>query len=196
MTGEPVQIPLEELPEPVAAEALQGMDDAGLEALLEELSAHELRVRALMAPFDQRIRELRARAAEVATERRRRERQDRIARRAEVRRGLAAGEMPKFEDVLAAGPPPDNAAPFKEATVFLATGGEVGLGFATKPGFVAFTNGREQRSVSTWGEARELYAGGWEPGTTALPGIRVHLVGTRVEKVVHASELAVQLHGT
>ena len=72
------------------------------------------------------------------------------------------------------------------------SGGEVRFGYATRPGPVPFTDGRQLRNARTWGEARELYAGGWEPGSPGVPGIRVHLVGTRVERVVDAGEVVVR----
>ena len=72
---------------------------------------------------------------------------------------------------------------------FLASGGEIGFGFPTRPGTITFTDGRRQRQATTWGEAHALSADGWEPGAPGIPGVRVHLAGSRVERVVTGSEV-------
>jgi hypothetical protein len=83
----------------------------------------------------------------------------------------------------------DAATGLTEVRAFLSTGGEVGFGFATRPGTIAFTDGRQQRQAKTWGEARELHALGWDPGAPGVPGVRVHLAGSRVERVVAATDV-------
>ncbi len=69
---------------------------------------------------------------------------------------------------------------------------QVGFGFATRPGTMTFTDGRQQRMARTWGEARELHALGWDPGAPGVPGVRVHLAGSRVERVVPASDVVLK----
>jgi hypothetical protein len=83
--------------------------------------------------------------------------------------------------------------PLAAVRAFLSTGGEVGFGFATRPGTIAFTDGRRQEQARTWGEARQLYARGWEPGTPGIPGVRVHLAGSRVERVAPAGEVVLEV---
>jgi hypothetical protein len=78
---------------------------------------------------------------------------------------------------------------------YLASGGEVGFGYPTRPGVLGFTDGRQLRNAATWGEARLLYAEGWEPGApgaAGVRGVRVHLSGTRVERVVAPDEVLVE----
>ncbi|GAC1336886.1 MAG: hypothetical protein NVSMB29_00400 [Candidatus Dormibacteria bacterium] len=182
--------PLPALPPPVDAGALAGLADAELERLVGEIAAVERATRAAMAPYDRQLRELRARTAEVATEQRRRERSQRQAGRKAVRQAAGSAGLPTLSDALeAAEPPLDPERPLAEATVFLKTGGEVHFGYPSRPGPVSFTNGREQRSATTLGAARELFAQGWEPGTTAIPGVRVHLAGTKIERVVAPDEV-------
>ena len=48
------------------------------------------------------------------------------------------------------------------------------------------------RPFGTFGEARGLWADGWEPGAPGVPGVRVHLAGTRIEKVLAADGIVVQ----
>ena len=79
---------------------------------------------------------------------------------------------------------------------FLNSGGEVGFGFATRPGTMTFTDGRQQRQARTWGEARELHALGWDPGAPGIPGVRVHLAGSRVERVVPADDVVLRVGGS
>jgi hypothetical protein len=189
VTGLP---PLPDLPPTFQPDSLTALDDGALAELVAALAASERATVAAMAPHQAQLRELRARSGQIATERRRRERAAHIAARAAVREQAKSGEMPSVLDAVAtAGFLPDDRA-LAEVAAFLKSGGEVRFGYATRPGPVPFTDGRQLRNARTWGEARELYAGGWEPGSPGVPGIRVHLVGTRVERVVDAGEVVVR----
>lgn len=188
----PAPLPVPDLPVPVESDALSELIDGGLEALLAEIAAVERATRAAMSPYDRQLRELRARAALVATEQRRRQRSQRQTERKAVRQSAGSAELPTLTDALEAEQPPiDPELPLAEATVYLRTGGEVRFGYPSRPGPLSFTNGREQRSATTLGAARELFAQGWEPGTTAIPGVRVHLAGTKIERVVAADEVVI-----
>lgn len=190
---EPIPAALPPLPDAVDAQALQALPESGLETVERELRAAERATVAAMSPWDQQLREIRARLAELSTERRRRERAAHIAHRASVREMAKSGTMPSLADALAA---PDElfdaATPLTALKVFLKSGGEVGLGFPTRPGTIAFTNGRSQQQAKTWGEARELAAAGWDPGSAGVAGVRVHLAGSRVERVVGSDEVVVE----
>ena len=190
---EPNPAALPPLPDAVDAEALKALTEPGLETVERNLRAAERATVAAMSPWDQQLREIRARLAELSTERRRRERAAHIAQRASVREMAKSGTMPTLAEALAA---PDElfdaATPLTALRVFLKSGGEVGLGFPTRPGTIAFTNGRGQQQAKTWGEARELSAAGWDPGSAGVPGVRVHLAGSRVERVVGSDEVVVE----
>lgn len=184
---------LPELPPPVDPSALQTMSEAELETVAGSLQAALRAVTAAMAPYEAQLGEIRSRQAELSTERRRRERAAQVQQRASVRQQAKSGEMPSVLDALGDADdlfPP--SIPLREIHAFLATGGEVGFGFATRSGTLAFTDGRQQKQATTWGEARELHRLGWDPGTPGIPGVRVHLIGTRVERVVAATEVVVQ----
>lgn len=174
----------------VDPDALRELTDDGLEALGAQLRASERATIAAMAPYEQHLREIRTRASELATERRRRERAQQVAQRAGVREAAKSGGMPSLASALASA-----EELFEPGTVltdvhaFLSTGGEVGFGFATRPGTMTFTDGRQQRQARTWGEARDLHALGWDPGAPGVPGVRVHLAGSRVERVVSAADV-------
>ena len=190
----PQESALPPLPDPVDADRLREFDASALEAAAAALQAAERATIAAMAPYDRQLREIRARMSELATERRRRERAAQVAQRAGVREAAKTGGMPSLAAALEAGEALfDDAAPLQTIRAFLSTGGEVGFGFATRPGTVAFTDGRRQRQARTWGEARSLYAEGWEPGAPGIPGVRVHLAGSRVERVAAATEVVVAL---
>ena len=174
----------------VEPDALRGLSDGGLDAVAAELQASERATIAAMAPYEQHLREIRTRATELATERRRRERAQQVAQRAGVREAAKSGGMPSLAAALATDEELfDVATPLTGVRAFLSTGGEVGFGFATRPGTMTFTDGRQQRMARTWGEARELHALGWDPGAPRVPGVRVHLTGSRVERVVPASDV-------
>ncbi|MFN2581232.1 MAG: hypothetical protein ABR498_00620 [Candidatus Dormibacteria bacterium] len=180
------------LPDVVAPEQLRTLADADIEVLELELRGSERSTVAAMSPWDRQLREIRSRLAELATERRRRERAAHVAQRSSAREQAKSGTMPTLADALAA---PDDLVPSDTALsalqVYLKSGGEVGLGFATRPGTIAFTDGRRQQQAKTWGEARSFSADGWDPGSAGVPGVRVHLVGSRVERVVAADEIVV-----
>jgi hypothetical protein len=187
--------PLPQIPPPFEPQSLVSMDDDALDDLLTSLVTAERATVSAMAPHQAQLRELRARSGQIATERRRRERAAHIAARATVREQARSGEMPSVVDALAdAVSMPDDTA-LASVAAFLRSGGEVRFGYATRPGTVPFTDGREARTARTWGEARLLYADGWEPGSPGVPGVRVHLLGTRVERVVDATEVVVRVGG-
>jgi hypothetical protein len=152
-----------------------------------------------MSPYDRQLREIHARQEEIATERRRRERAGRHAARIAVREMAGSGEMPTLADALLAEPSPlPEARPLAEVRAFLASGGQVGFGYPTRLGVLGFTDGRQLRNAATWGEARALYADGWEPGapgSAGVRGVRVHLSGTRVERMVTPAEVVLELAG-
>jgi hypothetical protein len=184
--------PLPELPPSFDQDALATIDDGALEEMLGALAAVERATVTAMAPHQAQLRELRARSGQIATERRRRERAAHIAARAAVREQARSGEMPTVLDALATPEFAPDERPLAEVAAFLKSGGEVRFGYATRPGPVSFTDGRQLRSARTWGEAHHLYAEGWEPGSPGVPGVRVHLIGTRVERVVDAAEVVVR----
>lgn len=189
----PTPPPLPPLPERVDPEALRDLDDAGLAAVLDAVRAAERETVAAMAPYSRQIKELQARTAEVATEQRRRERAAHIAQRKAVREQASSGAMPTLEAALAEAPPvAPPETPLAALRAFLASGGEVGFGFASRPGSIGFTDGRRQQAATTYGEARRLWAEGWEPGAPGVPGVRVHLAGTRVERVVPLDGVVVE----
>ena len=178
----------------VEPDALRELSDDRLDALSAELQSTERATIAAMAPYEQHLREIRIRATELATERRRRERAQQVAQRAGVREAAKSGGMPSLAAALASGEELFGAAtPLAEVTAYLSSGGEVGFGFATRPGTMTFTDGRQQRLARTWGDARELHGLGWDPGAPGVPGVRVHLAGSRVERVVPATEVVVSL---
>ncbi len=174
----------------VEPEALRELSDDGLDALGAQLQATERATVAAMAPYEQHLREIRTRATELATERRRRERAQQVAHRAGVREAAKSGDMPSLAAALASSEELfSNETVLTAVHAFLSTGGEVGFGFATRPGTMTFTDGRQQRQAKTWGEAREFHALGWDPGAPGTPGVRVHLAGSRVERVVAATDV-------
>lgn len=186
--------PVPPLPERVEPAALQELGTDALDEVAAGIAAAERATQAAMAPYERQLRELRARSAELATELRRRERAERHRARVAVREQAASGAMPTIGEVLAAADPPlPDERPLREVRAFLATGGEVGFGYPNRPGQIGFTDGRQVRQAATMGEARALYALGWEPGAPGLAGVRVHLAGTRVEKLTGLDGVVVEV---
>lgn len=190
-------LPPPPLPERVEPDRLRELDPASLDAEAERLAAVERATRTAMAPYERQLREIRTRREEVATERRRRERADRHAARMSVRELAGSTELPNLAAALLTEPSPlPDDRPLAAVRAFLASGGEVGFGYPSRPGSLGFTDGRQLRTAGSWGEARRLYADGWEPGApgaAGVRGVRVHLSGTRVERVVGPDEVLVDL---
>jgi len=199
MTETPEPIPPPLLPPRVGAEHLRNLEAPALDAEAARLAEAERATRTAMSPYDRQLREIHARQEEIATERRRRERAGRHAARIAVREMAGSGEMPSLADALLAEPSPlPEARPLAEVRAFLASGGQVGFGYPTRLGVLGFTDGRQLRNAATWGEARALYADGWEPGapgSAGVRGVRVHLSGTRVERMVTPAEVVLELAG-
>jgi hypothetical protein len=188
------RVELPPLGDRVEPDALRELSDEGLDALGDQLQATERATIAAMAPYEQHLREIRTRTTELATERRRRERALQVAQRAGVREAAKSGGMPSLAAALASVEELfDPATLLNDMHAFLSTGGGVGFGFATRPGAMTFTDGRQQRQARTWGEARELHQLGWDPGAPGVPGVRVHLAGSRVERVVSASDVVLDV---
>jgi hypothetical protein len=190
-------VELPPLADRVDPDALRELSDDGLDALVAELQGKERATIAAMAPYEQHLREIRTRASELATERRRRDRAQQVAQRAGVREAAKSGGMPSLAAALESPETSFDAATLlTDVPAFLSSGGQVGFGFATRPGTMTFTDGRQQRQARTWGEARELHALGWDPGAPGVPGVRVHLAGSRVERVVTAGDVVLDLSST
>jgi hypothetical protein len=191
-----VAVELPPLGDRVEPDALRELSDDGLDAVGADLKASERATIAAMAPYEQHLREIRTRATELATERRRRERAQSVAQRAGVREAAKSGGMPSLAVALASAEELfDPGTVLTDVHAFLNTGGEVGFGFATRPGTMTFIDGRQQRQARTWGEARDLHALGWDPGAPGIPGVRVHLAGSRVERVVPAEDVVLSIGG-
>jgi hypothetical protein len=187
-------IPSPELPDRLEPEQLRDLGDDALEDVEEQLREAERATVAAMAPFDRSLREIRSRLSELATEVRRRERTAQVAQRATVRELAKSGGMPTLGALLSASDSPFPAdQQLGTLRAFLTTGGEVGFGFATRPGTIAFTDGRRQKQARTWAETRTLFDQGWEPGTPGIPGVRVHLPGSRVERVVSVEDVVIEV---
>ncbi|MGP8161277.1 MAG: hypothetical protein ACLQGJ_08685 [Candidatus Dormibacteria bacterium] len=188
-------LPPPPLPPHIEPGQLRDLDAASLETEAARLAGAERATRAAMAPYDRQLGEIRARREEIATERRRRERAERHAARVSVRELAGSAEMPSLDAALQAEPSPlPEDRPLAAVRAYLASGGEVGFGYPGRPGVLGFTDGRQVRSAATWGEARDLYAKGWEPGApgaAGVRGVRVHLSGTRIERVVGLDEVLV-----
>jgi len=177
-------------PEIPEGEELRQASADELDALDRELGEIERKVRDLMCPFEAQLKEIQTQRSVLATERRRRERAMISARRKQVQAAAASGEMLALLDALEKLDLPDDLQ-LNEVKAFLKTGGQVAFGFATKPGSISFTDGRGAQTAKTWGEARQLFLDGWEPGTASISGVRVHLFGTKVERVVPAGDVTI-----
>lgn len=151
-----------------------------------ELEARIEAVRAEMAPLDRRLRDLRAQRDVLLTEVRRRERLARREERADLRARMRAGDLPSIAEVIAS---VDNGE-FEDYVYSLKTGGEVRLGFpAARRQSLAFSDGRQIVQAKDLAQAAKLYAAGWYLGAADKPGVRVYFPGTRLERLVDASEV-------
>jgi transposase InsO family protein len=166
---------------------------------LGQLSDEDLarRIRELMAemgPLEEALGRLRVEVQRLASEQHRRERQRHLKARMQVRTTLAQGQLPTLQQAaesveeLLPGP-----APLRDLRFFRDSGTEVGLGYATgREPLVWMTNGGETVALRSIAEIRARYLEGWDFGAGAHPGVRIHVLNTRTEKVVPASEVFVR----
>lgn len=161
------------------AEELAGLSADAIQARLAEVAE---RMRPLQAELD----ELRAQRDVLLTELRRRERTSHVRTRADLKQRMREGAFPTVAELVAG----ESEGAFDDYVFNLKTGGEVRLGFpGARVQAVAFTDGRAVVQAKELAEAARLYAAGWELGSPGRPGVRVHLAGSRQERLVDASEV-------
>jgi hypothetical protein len=167
---------------------------------LEQASDDELarRVRDIMAemtPLEEALGRLRAQIQQVVSEQKKRERSKHLKARMQVRTTVAQGQMPTLQQVAESSNdlvPPDAA--LATLRFFRDSGTEIGLGYATgREPTVWMTNGSSTAAVKTIAEIRSRYLEGWDFGTAAHPGVRIHIPNSRTEKILLSSEVFVRL---
>jgi pyruvate-formate lyase len=167
---------------------------------LEQASDDDLarRVREIMAemtPLEEALGRLRAQIQQVVSEQKKRERSQHLKARMQVRTTVAQGQMPTLQQVAESSNdlvPPD--ASLVSLRFFRDSGTEIGLGYATgREPTVWMTNGSSTAAVKTVAEIRSRYLEGWDFGTAAHPGIRIHIPNSRTEKILQSSEVFVRL---
>jgi len=168
-------------------------------ATLEQLTDAELeqRVRQIMAemaPLEAALGRLRAQIQQVVSEQKRRERSRHLKARMQVRTTVAQGQMATLQQVAeSSNDLVPVEAPLSALRFFRDSGTEIGLGYATAREPTAWmTNGATTLAVTTVAEIRARFLDGWDFGTGAHPGVRIHIPNTRTEKIVPASEVFVR----
>ena len=108
---------------------------------------------------------------------------------------MAQGQMPTLQQVAESSNdlvPPD--AVLAGLRFFRDSGTEVGLGYATaREPTVWMTNGSSTAAVKSIAEIRTRYVEGWDFGTAAHSGVRIHIPKSRTEKILQASEVFIRL---
>jgi len=161
----------------------------------EELARRVREIMAEMAPLEEALGRLRAQIQQVASEQKKRERAQHLKTRMQVRTTVAQGQMPTLQQVAES----SNELVPSEATLaslkfFRDSGTEIGLGYATaREPTVWMTNGSSTAAVKTIAEVRARYLEGWDFGTAAHPGVRMHIPNSRTEKIVQASEVFIRV---
>src|SRR6266513_344111 len=139
-----------------------------------------------MRPLDEQLRALRMRRDVLLTEKRRRERGAHREARAELKSAMKEGRFPNVAQLVEG----SQEGSLDDFVYNLKTGGEVRLGFpGARTQALAFTDGAQTAQAKDLAEASRLYEAGWELGSPGRPGVRVHLAGTRQEKLVPADEV-------
>ncbi len=166
---------------------------------LDQLTDAELegRVRAIMgemAPVEAALGHLRAQIQQVVSEQKKRERARHLRTRMQVRTTVAQGQMATLQQVAESVNdlvPPE--VPLSALRFFRDSGTEIGLGYAAAREPTAWmTDGAATLAVHSVAEIRARFVDGWDFGTAAHPGVRIHIPNSRTEKVVPASEVFVR----
>src|SRR5256884_4190859 len=161
----------------------------------DELARRIREIMAEMAPLEEALGRLRAQIQQVVSEQKKRERSQHLKARMQVRTTVAQGQMPTLQQVAESSNdlvPPDAA--LAGLRFFRDSGTEVGLGYATaREPTVWMTNGSSTAAVKTVAAIRSRYLEGWDFGTAAHSGVRIHIPNSRTEKIVKAAEVFVRL---
>ncbi len=164
----------------------------------DELARRVREIMAEMAPLEEALGRLRAQIQQVVSEQKKRERSQHLKARMQVRTTVAQGQMPTLQQVAESSNdlvPPDAA--LAGLRFFRDSGTEVGLGYATaREPTVWMSNGSSTAAVKTIAEIRSRYLEGWDFGTAAHAGVRIHIPNSRTEKILQASEVFVRLRGS
>lgn len=160
----------------------------------EELAARVREIMAEMAPLEEALGRLRSQIQQVASEQRRRERTQHLKSRLQVRTTVAQGQMPTLQQIAeSANDLVPAGAALRDLRFFRDSGTEIGLGYATaREPAIWMTNGSSTTAVKTIAEIRSRYVDGWEFGTAAHPGVRIHIPNSRTEKILKAGEVFVR----
>ncbi len=157
----------------------------------EELAARVRELMAEMAPLEEALGRLRLQIQQVASEQKRRERAQHLKSRMQLRTTLAQGQMPTLQQIAeSANDLVPAGAALKDLRFFRDSGTVIGLGYATgREPTVWMTNGSSTVALKTIAEIRDRYVEGWDFGTAAHPGVRIHIPNSRTEKIVAATEV-------
>jgi hypothetical protein len=160
----------------------------------DELAARMREIMAEMSPLEETLGRLRAQIQQVVSEQKKRERSQHLKSRMQVRTTVAQGQMPTLQQVAESSNelvPADSS--LAGLRFFRDSGTEIGLGYATgREPTVWMTNGAGTTAVKTIAEIRLRYVEGWDFGTAAHPGVRIHIPNSRTEKILQASEVFVR----
>jgi uncharacterized Rossmann fold enzyme len=163
----------------------------------DELNARVREIMAEMAPLEETLGRLRSQIQQVVSEQKRRERSQHLKSRMQIRTTVAQGEMPTLQQIAESSNdlvPAD--MPLKALRFFRDSGTEIGLGYATaREPTVWMTNGSRTVALKTIAEIRSHYLDGWDFGTAAHPGVRMHVPNSRTEKIVQPTEVYIRAAG-
>lgn len=163
-----------------------------LQALSDEELAQQVHNLMLeMAPLERALAKLRISMQQVASEQRRRERALHLKTRLQVRTTVAQGQMPTLQQVAeSSNELVSSDQPLTAFRFYRDSGTEVGLGYATaREPTISMTNGPSTAVIKTIAEIRDRYQQGWDFGTSAHPGVRIHIPNSRTEKILQPSEV-------
>src|SRR5947208_14717567 len=171
-------------------------EQANLDQASDEDLARRIReIMAEMAPLEEALGRLRVQIQQVASGQKKRERSQHLKARMQVRTTVAQGQMPTLQQVAESSNdlvPPDTA--LTGLRFFRDSGTEIGLGYATgREPTVWMTNGSSTVAVKTIAEIRSRHLDGWDFGTAAHPGVRIHIPNSRTEKIVQPSDVFLRL---
>src|ERR1700686_4065375 len=161
----------------------------------DDLARRVREIMAEMTPLEETLGRLRAQIQQVVSEQKKRERSQHLKARMQVRTTVAQGQLPTLQQVAESSN--DLVAPDASLAglrFFRDSGTEIGLGYATgREPTVWMTNGSSTAAVKTIAEVRSRYLDGWDFGTAAHPGVRIHIPNSRTEKILKASKVFFRL---
>jgi|GEM_PF-2731632 predicted RNase H-like nuclease (RuvC/YqgF family) len=166
-----------------------------LQRELQELDTKIAELESKLKPFFEELQALKRQRELLYSQIRKQQRLEEAKARAKRRQEISSGNAITLQDLVEQAAMADHPQelPWSKFTMFLKTGGEVELGYATaKAAYIEMSNGILVEKVYTLDQAAKLWLGGYEFGRPGKRAVRVHMKGSKLERLVAPEDVYVK----